>query len=77
MMSLGQGESLLDERGTTTQMVAVYLAFQTLVCEWSRPIPECHSSSRLRCFREEKQDAGPEHTVQLTPLAAVTESATV
>lgn len=77
MKSLGQGVSLLDERGTTTQMFEVYLDFQTLADEWSRPNALCLSNSRPRCLRREKQDAGPEHTVQLTPLVAVTESATV
>ena len=77
MKSIDQGKSLLDDRVKTTQMVAVYLAFQTLVPKQPRPLSECLSNSRPRCLRREKQDAGPEHTVQLTPLVAVTESAPV
>lgn len=77
MKSLGQGESLLDERGTTTQMVEVYLVFQVFVPERPRPLSEGLTNSRLRCLRREKLDAGREYTVQLIPRVAVTESAPV
>lgn len=77
MKSIDRGKSLLDERGTTTQMVEVYLAFQVLVPERPRPLSEGPTSSRLRYLRRENQDAVPEYTVQLTQLVAVTESVPV
>ena len=77
MKSIDRGKSLLDECGTTTQMVEVYLAFQVFVPERPRPLSEGLTSSRLRCLRREKLDAGREYTVQLTPLVADAESAPV